>query len=124
MSYITKDDLLLTVKELEKSINDRYKDILLDIYELKKYKERNETPNTEFKKIYNDTKLYHVIDYIDNYCKGKGYIIASVFHTEINNHFTEKGLPVMTPQQIKIILESLNYNSNKQINGNRTYNFP
>ena len=50
------------------------------------------------------------------------YILASVFHNEVNQALTDNSIPIISPQQIRIFV-NLNGYSIVKMNGQNTYKF-
>ena len=50
------------------------------------------------------------------------YVLASVFHNEVNQALTDNGIPIISPQQIRIFV-NLNGYSIVKMNGQNTYKF-
>ena len=117
--FYSKSEVNDKLDDLKTLFNYKLKELesKIDVYK------KEEASNAEnYRCVKKSTQMFYIIDYIDKFCKDKGYIVASVFHTHLNEYLTNNGIPTLTPQQIKIVLECLNYHS-KTLNGNRTYSF-
>lgn len=80
----------------------------------------NRNGNSEIKTNKKQPPGYYINLLIDKY-QGQ-YILSSEFHNEVNKNLNDVGIPIISPQQIRIFVNLNGYNIVK-MNGQNTYKF-